>query len=118
DTARTLRRLGLEAQDADGLDLLAARVTFLRRWYDALHSALARQGAPNGGPTGEQALASLVPSRFPAPALKEGEVAPLATQLGPAGGPEARRAAGIRSELNALAEGFGTWSRSLLAARS
>src|SRR5262249_48215140 len=29
DTARTLRRLGLEAQDADGLDLLAARVTFL-----------------------------------------------------------------------------------------
>src|SRR5215813_7685792 len=66
DTARTLRRLGLEAQDADGLDLLAARVTFLRRWYDALHSALARQGAPNGGPTGEQALTSLVQSRFPA----------------------------------------------------
>ena len=117
DTARTLRRLGLEVQD--GLELLAARVTFLRRWYDALHSALARQGTPSGGPGGEQTLASLVQSRFPALALKEGEFARLDTELqGHAGGPEARRAADIRAELTALAEGFGMWSRSLLAARS
>jgi len=119
DTGRTLRRLGLEVQDADGLDLLAARVTFLRRWYDALHDALARQGSPNGGPRGEQALASLVQSRFPALALKEGEFARLDTELqGHAGGPEGRRAADIRAELTALADGFGLWSRSLLAARS
>ena len=95
DTVRTLRRLGLEVQDADGLDLLAARVTFLRRWYDALHGALARQGAPNGGPASEQALTSLVQSRFPALALKEGEFARLDTELqGHAAGP---RLAGRRT---------------------
>jgi MoxR-like ATPase len=118
DAASVLRRLGVESLPADGLEHLAARLTYLRRWYDALHSALARQGAPELGRESEQRLTALVASRFPALALKEGEFARLDAELqAHAVGPEARRAQDLRAELVALADGFSTFSRSLLAAR-
>ena len=118
DAARVLRRLGEEPGGSDALDELAARVTYLRRWYDALHAALAPHGAPAAGPETEQRLASLVTSRFPALALKEGELARLDAELQmAAAGPSARRAQDLRAELAALADGFGTFSRALLAAR-
>jgi MoxR-like ATPase len=118
DAARLLRRLGEDARDKDALDDVAARVTYLRRWYDALHTALAPHGAPSGGAETERRLASLVTSRFPALVLKESEFAKLDAELQTAGsGPSARRAQDLRAELTALADGFGTFSRALLAAR-
>ncbi len=118
DPARVLRRLGEEPGGADALDELAARVTYLRRWYDALHAALAPHGAPAAGRETDQRLASLVTSRFPALALKEGEFAKLDAELQAAvTGPTSRRAQDLRAELAALADGFGTFSRALLAAR-
>ena len=57
-------------------------------------------------------------SRFPALVLKESEFARLDAELQAAGsGPTARRAQDLRAELAALADGFGTFSRALLAAR-
>ena len=113
-----LRRLGEDPARGDVLDEVAARLTYLRRWYDALHAALAPHGAPSRGPDTDQRLASLVSSRFPALALKEGEFARLDAELQAAGsGPTARRAQDLRAELTALADGFGTFSRALLAAR-
>jgi MoxR-like ATPase len=118
DAVAVLRRLGAESLPGDGLEHLAARVIYLRRWYDALHSVLARQGAPELGRESEQRLTALVASRFPALALKEGEFARLDAELqAHAVGPEARRAQDLRAELVALADGFSTFSRSLLAAR-
>jgi len=118
DAGRALGKLGEDAGAADPLDGLAARLTYLRRWYDALHAALAQQGAPAGGPDTHQRLASLVASRFPALVLKEGEFARLDAALQAAGtGPTARRAQDLRAELAALSDGFGTFSRALLAAR-
>jgi MoxR-like ATPase len=118
DTALLLRRLGQEPGRADALDDVAARLTYLRRWYDALHAALAPHGAPGQGADTEQRLASLVSSRFPALVLKESEFARLDAELEVAsGGPAARRAQDLRTELAALADGFGTFSRALLAAR-
>ena len=118
DAARVLRRLGEDPGGADTLDEVAARVTFLRRWYDALHAALATHGPPAGGAETERRLASLVASRFPALVLKESEFARLDAELQSAGsGPAARRAQDLRAELAALADGFGTFSRALLAAR-
>jgi hypothetical protein len=118
DAASVLRRLGAESSPGDGLEHLALRVTYLRRWYDALHSVLARQGAPELGRESEQRLTALVASRFPTLALKEGEFARLDAELqAHAAGPEARRAQDLRAELVALADGFSTFSRSLLAAR-
>jgi len=50
--------------------------------------------------------------------LKESEFARLDAELEVASaGPAARRAQDLRSELAALADGFGTFSRALLAAR-
>jgi len=118
DAARVLRRLGEDPAGGDALEEVAARLTYLRRWYDALHAALAPHGAPTRGPDTDQRLASLVSSRFPALALKEGEFARLDAELQAAGsGPTARRAQDLRAELTALADGFGTFSRALLAAR-
>jgi hypothetical protein len=118
DAARLLRRLGEDPGGKDALDDVAARVTYLRRWYDALHTALAPHGAPPGGAETERRLASLVTSRFPALVLKEGEFARLDAELQTVGsGPSARRAQDLRAELTALADGFGTFSRALLAAR-
>ncbi|HET6983333.1 MAG TPA: hypothetical protein VFI53_14395, partial [Myxococcaceae bacterium] len=118
DTARVLRRLGEDPGGVDALEDVAARVTYLRRWYDALHAALAPHGAPPGGPEMERRLASLVTSRFPALVLKESEFAKLDSELQSAGsGPGARRAQDLRAELAALADGFGIFSRALLAAR-
>jgi hypothetical protein len=118
DAERALGRLGEEPGGTDTLDGLAARLTYLRRWYDALHAALAPHGAPAGGPDTHQRLASLVASRFPALVLKESEFARLDAELQAAGsGPTARRAQDLRAELAALADGFGTFSRALLAAR-
>jgi hypothetical protein len=102
----------------DPLEEVAARLTFLRRWYDALHAALAPHGPLASGPETERRLASLVASRFPALVLKESEFARLDAELQSAGsGPTARRAQDLRTELAALADGFGTFSRALLAAR-
>ncbi len=118
DAERALGRLGEDPGGTDTLDGLAARLTYLRRWYDALHSALAPHGAPAGGPDTHQRLASLVASRFPALVLRESEFARLDAELQAAGsGPGARRAQDLRAELAALADGFGTFSRALLAAR-
>jgi MoxR-like ATPase len=118
DAARVLRRLGEDPGGVDALEDVAARVTYLRRWYDALHAALAPHGAPSGGPETERRLASLVTSRFPALVLKESEFAKLDAELQSAGsGPAARRAQDLRAELAALADGFGLFSRALLAAR-
>ena len=118
DAARVLRRLGADPGGKEALDDVAARVTYLRRWYDALHAALAPHGAPAGGAETERRLASLVTSRFPALVLKESEFAKLDSELQTAGsGPSARRAQDLRAELAALADGFGTFSRALLAAR-
>jgi hypothetical protein len=118
DASRVLRRLGENPGGPDALDEVAARLTYLRRWYDALHAALAPHGAPVRGPDTDQRLASLVTSRFPALALREGEFARLDAELQAAGaGPAARRAQDLRAELAALADGFGTFSRALLAAR-
>jgi hypothetical protein len=110
DAVRVLRRLGEDPGGVDALEDVAVRVTYLRRWYDALHAALAPHGPPVGGPETERRLASLVASRFPALVLKESEFAKLA-------GPGARRAQDLRAELAALADGFGIFSRALLAAR-
>jgi len=118
DAARVLRRLGEDPGGADALEDLAARLTYLRRWYDALHDALAPHGAPPAGPETERRLASLVTSRFPALVLKESEFARIDAELqSAASGPSARRAQDLRAELAALADGFGTFSRALLAAR-
>jgi MoxR-like ATPase len=118
DAARVLRRLGEDPAAADALDDVAARLTYLRRWYDALHDALAPHGAPPAGPETERRLASLVTSRFPALVLKESEFARIDAELqSAASGPAARRAQDLRAELAALADGFGTFSRALLAAR-
>jgi MoxR-like ATPase len=118
DAARVLRRLGEEPGSVDALDEVAARLTFLRRWYDALHAALAPHGPPASGPETERRLASLVASRFPALVLKESEFARIDAELQSAtSGPTARRAQDLRTELAALADGFGTFSRALLAAR-
>jgi MoxR-like ATPase len=118
DAARVLRRLGEEPGGVDPLEEVAARLTFLRRWYDALHAALAPHGPLASGPETERRLASLVASRFPALVLKESEFARLDAELQSAGsGPTARRAQDLRTELAALADGFGTFSRALLAAR-
>jgi len=118
DAARVLRRLGEDAGSKDALDDVAARVTYLRRWYDALHTALAPHGAPPSGAETERRLASLVTSRFPALVLKESEFAKLDAELQSVGsGPSARRAQDLRAELAALADGFGIFSRALLAAR-
>ncbi|HUM13548.1 MAG TPA: AAA family ATPase [Myxococcaceae bacterium] len=119
DAARVLRRLGEEPGGAETLDDVAARLTYLRRWYDALHAALASHGPPAGGPETEQRLASLVSSRFPALVLKESEFAKLDAELQAAtSGPASRRAQDLRAELAALADGFGTFSRALLARRA
>ena len=118
DAGRVLSKLGEDPGAADALDGLAARLTFLRRWYDALHSALASQGPPRNGVESDRRLASLVASRFPALVLKESEFAKLDAELEVAdSGPTARRAQDLRAELAALADGFGTFSRALLAAR-
>ncbi|HEY1906438.1 MAG TPA: hypothetical protein VGG91_10360, partial [Myxococcaceae bacterium] len=118
DAIRVLRRLGEDPEGVDALEEVAARVTYLRRWYDALHAALAPHGALSGGPETERRLASLVASRFPALVLKESEFAKLDAELQSAGsGPGARRAQDLRAELAALADGFGIFSRALLAAR-
>ena len=118
DATRVLRRLGEDPGGSDALDEVASRLTYLRRWYDALHSALAPHGPPAAGPDTERRLASLVTSRFPALVLKESEFARLDAELQSAtSGPDARRAQGLRAELAALADGFGTFSRALLAAR-
>jgi len=118
DAARVLRRLGEDPGGADPLEEVAARLTFLRRWYDALHAALAPHGPPASGPETERRLASLVASRFPALVLKESEFARLDAELQSVkSGPTARRAQDLRTELAALADGFGTFSRALLAAR-
>jgi hypothetical protein len=118
DAARVLRRLGEDPGGRDALEDVAARVTYLRRWYDALHDALAPHGAPPGGPEMERRLASLVTSRFPALVLKESEFARLDAELQSAGsGPGARRAQDLRAELASLADGFSLFSRALLAAR-
>ena len=119
DAAQVLRRLGEDPGGADALDDLAARLTYLRRWYDALHDALAPHGTPAGGRESERRLASLVTSRFPSLVLKESEFARLDAELQAAiPGPGARRAQDLRAQLAALADGFGTFSRALLAARS
>jgi len=118
DAMRVLRRLGEDPAGRDALDDVAARLTYLRRWYDALHDALAPHGAPPAGPETERRLASLVTSRFPALVLKESEFARIDAELqSAASGPAARRAQDLRAELAALADGFGTFSRALLAAR-
>ena len=118
DAERVLSRLGEDPGSADALDALAARLTYLRRWYDALHAALGRQGAPANGAESDHRLASLVASRFPALVLKESEFARLDAELEAASsGSTARRAQDLRTELAALADGFGTFSRALLAAR-
>jgi len=118
DAARVLRRLGEDPGGGGALDEVAARLTYLRRWYDALHTALAPHGPMGGGPETEQRLASLVTSRFPALVLKESEFARLDAELQvAASGPASRRAQDLRAELAALADGFGTFSRSLLARR-
>ena len=118
DAARVLRRLGENPGGVDALDEVAARLTFLRRWYDALHAALAPHGPPASGPETERRLASLVASRFPALVLKESEFARIDAELQFAtSGPAARRAQDLRTELAALADGFGNFSRALLAAR-
>jgi hypothetical protein len=118
DATRVLRRLGEDPGRADALEDVAARLTYLRRWYDALHDALAPHGAPPAGPETERRLASLVTSRFPALVLKESEFARIDAELQSAtSGPAARRAQDLRAELAALADGFGTFSRALLAAR-
>ncbi|HVP60924.1 MAG TPA: AAA family ATPase [Myxococcaceae bacterium] len=119
DAARVLRRLGEDPGGADALGEVAVRLTYLRRWYDALHAALAPHGPPAGGPETEQRLASLVTSRFPALVLKESEFAKLDAELQAAvSGPASRRAQDLRAELAALADGFGTFSRALLARRA
>src|SRR5262249_61262242 len=106
DAARVLRRLGEDPGGPDALDDVAARVTYLRRWYDALHAALAPHGAPSAGPETERRLASLVTSRFPALVLKESEFAKLDAELQSAGsGPGSRRAAGIRARAASPAYG-------------
>ena len=118
DATRVLRRLGEDTGGVDALEGLAARLTYLRRWYDALHAALAPHGALAEGPETERLLASLVTSRFPALVLKESEFARIDAELqSAASGPAARRAQDLRAELAALADGFGTFSRALLAAR-
>lgn len=118
DATQVLTRLGEDPGRKDALDEVAARLTYLRRWYDALHAALAPHGAPARGPGTDQRLASLVTSRFPALVLKESEFARLDAELeAAASGPAARRAQDLRAELAALADGFGTFSRALLAAR-
>src|SRR5262249_59356917 len=116
--AGVLGRVGEDPGGPDALDEVAARVTYLRRWYDALHAALAPHGAPTGGAETERRLASLVTSRFPTLVLKESEFARIDAELQSAGsGPAARRAQDLRAELAALADRFGTLGRARVAAR-